>query len=121
MQSSTSGHHQDHEFSRIDDWRTHDDGDDDDDHHLHSQGRSSPEYEDETVPPSDVGDSGQRSPLRETIRANLAAAAAGVMSRVERERDERPRYQLVDEVVGHNVPILHSPGQLRGQKAKRSQ
>jgi hypothetical protein len=31
------------------------------------------------------------------------------------EDEARPRYQL-DEVIGEDVPILHSPGQLRHQR-----
>lgn len=34
-------------------------------------------------------------------------------------RDTRPRYQLVDEVLDENVPVLHSPGQLRNARAQR--
>ncbi|KAG4428086.1 hypothetical protein IFR05_016430 [Cadophora sp. M221] len=55
-------------------------------------GSGSPEW---AVPP--------RSPLRSERR---------------REDDGVPRYQLVDEVVGDDVPILHSPG-LRLGRARR--
>lgn len=32
--------------------------------------------------------------------------------------DERPRYALVDEIAGEDVPILQSPGQMRHERAK---
>lgn len=56
-------------------------------------GNRSPEW---AVPP--------KSPLREERR---------------RGDDGVQRYQLVDEVVGDGVPILHSPGQLRQGRGRR--
>jgi len=56
-------------------------------------GNRSPEW---AVPP--------KSPLREERR---------------RGDDGVQRYQLVDEVVGDDVPILHSPGQLRQGRGRR--
>lgn len=53
-----------------------------------------------------------RSPLRETVLSAFNTAGG------RRER-EMPRYQLVDEVAhGDDVPILHSPGQLRHNRAR---
>lgn len=66
-----------------------------------STGEGSPEF---GVPP--------RSPLREAIAASLSAAVAG------KRGDDVQRYQLVDEVLGDDVPILHSPGRLRRGRAR---
>jgi hypothetical protein len=44
-----------------------------------------------------------------------------VVEREERERDTRPRYQLVDDGVPDDVPVLYSPGQLRGLNHQRGQ
>ncbi len=69
-------------------------------------GDGSPEW---AVPP--------RSPLREGIGASLSAAVSG--RGMEDRSDGIQRYQLVDEVVGEDVPILHSPGRLRQSRARR--
>jgi hypothetical protein len=44
-----------------------------------------------------------------------------LVEREERERDTRPRYQLVDDGVPDDAPVLHSPGQLRGLNHQRGQ
>jgi hypothetical protein len=76
-----------------------------------------------------------RSPLRDSmsgmvtnIAAATVAAAAGVGAGMgrgfgagERERDNRPRYQLVDDGVPDDAPVLHSPGRLRGLGHQRGQ
>ncbi|KAK0112686.1 hypothetical protein ONS95_014425 [Cadophora gregata] len=62
-----------------------------------ARGNRSPEW---AVPP--------KSPLREERRR-----------RGREDDDGVQRYQLVDEVVGDDVPILHSPGQLRMGRGRR--
>jgi len=59
-----------------------------------------------------------KSPLRQSrILGNMAGMSTGGRSPVD---DAKPRYQLVDEVVERDdVPILHSPGQLRYSRIGR--
>lgn len=75
---------------------------------VSGDGRGDEDEEEVEIPP--------KSPLRESMIAGLGAAVGR-----KSPDDERPRYQLVDEVVGDDVPILHSPGQLRHSRQKRSQ
>ena len=49
-----------------------------------------------------------KSPLRASMTAGLGAAVGR-----RSPDDDRPRYQLVDELAGDDVPILQSPGELR--------
>jgi len=48
------------------------------------------------------------------LRSSLTVGLASAVGRRTPE-DERPRYQL-DEIVGEDVPILHSPGQMGRQR-----
>lgn len=57
-----------------------------------------------------------KSPLRESMQVGGLSSAVG-----RRNPDDGVRrYQLVDEIVGDDIPILHSPGQLRHSRQKRS-
>jgi hypothetical protein len=54
---------------------------------------------------------------RELREQRLIAGLGSAVGRRSPE-DERPRYALVDEVVLEDVPILHSPGQMRHERQK---
>lgn len=70
-------------------------------------GRRSGEGEEEFGgPPTELRPSGLVSGL-----------GSAVGRRTPEDDDQRPRYQL-DEVIGEDVPILHSPGQLRHERQK---
>jgi uncharacterized protein YbjQ (UPF0145 family) len=74
----------------------------------------------------DAVDAGRRSgegeeefggPPMELRESRLVAGFGGAVGGRTAEDEARPRYQL-DEVIGEDVPILHSPGQLRHQRRK---
>jgi hypothetical protein len=62
----------------------------------------------------DVGD-GDRELRESRLIAGLGSA---VGRRSPEDGDGRMRYALVDEVVGEDVPILHSPGQVSHERQK---
>jgi hypothetical protein len=65
----------------------------------------------------DVGGGTRNTDDRELKAQRLLAGLGSAVGRRGPE-DERPRYALVDEIAGEDVPILHSPGQRRHEKAK---
>ena len=67
----------------------------------------------------DVGGGMGNTDDREWKAQRLLAGLGSAVGRSGPE-DERPRYALVDEIVREDVPILHSPGQMRHERAKNS-
>ena len=56
-----------------------------------------------------------KSPLRDGMLGlqSMIAIATG-------KRDSIPRYQLVDDGVPGDVPILHSPGQIKKNRVRKN-
>jgi hypothetical protein len=81
--------------------------------------RSNPTYGNRSVGSDGGGDEEVQIPPKSPLRESMKVAGLG--SAVGRSPDDDVRrYQLVDEVVGDDIPILHSPGQLRHSRQKSS-
>ena len=65
----------------------------------------------------DVGGGTGNTDDREWKAQRLLAGLGSAVGRRPPE-DERPRYALVDDLAGEDVPILHRPGQMRHERAR---
>ena len=64
-----------------------------------------------------VGGETENADDREWKAQRLLAGLGSAVGRRDPE-DERPRYALVDDLAGEDVPILHRKGQMRHERAR---